>query len=214
MTEHPRSVEQGGVGTSPSIAAQQETLGGSGMRSPRGFLGSIVLLLALPVAVLTQVLVGRGSSMAIHFALAVGCVLVSFSAFDFGTPRWLAWLGCLCTSAFAAIFLVQNASALIGNESFNYFANEVLGFWPEKLLLSVLIFWLVGVLVTASRGKTRILGFVAMAIVVCVDVYVYFSLFYLGTNPFLETPVVKLPYLLPFVWLLFESRKRRPKKGS
>ncbi len=214
MAEYPRGVEQVGVETTPSVAAQQEMPRGSGMRSPRGFLGSIVLLLALPIAVLTQVLVGSGSGIAIHVALAVGCVLVALSAFDFATPRWLAWIGCLSASAFAAIFLVQNASALIGNESFSHFANEVLGFWPEKVLLSLLTFWLVGVLVTASRGKTRILGFVAMAIVVCVDVYVYFSLFYLGTNPFLETPVVKLPYLLPFVWLLLESRKKRPKKGS
>ena len=56
------------------------------MRSSRGLLGSILLLLALPIAVLTQVLFGSGSGIAIHLALAVGCVLVSFSAFDFGAP--------------------------------------------------------------------------------------------------------------------------------
>jgi hypothetical protein len=179
------------------------------MRSARGFLGSLVLLLALPIAVLTQVLVGSGSGIVIHCALAVGCVLVSLSAFDFGTPRWLAWIGRVSASAFAAIFLVQGASAIIGNESFSYFANDVLGFWPEKLLLSLLTIWLVGMLLTTSLGKTRVLGFVAMAIVVCVEAYVYFSLLYLGTNPFLETAAVKLPYLLPFVWLLFEGGKRR-----
>jgi hypothetical protein len=184
------------------------------MRSPRGLLGSIVLLLALPIAVLTQVLFGTGSGTAIHFALALGCLLVSFSAFDLGTPRWIAWIGCIPMIAFAAIFLVQAASSLIMNGSFSYFANQVLGFWPENVLLSLLTFWLVGMLLTASRGWTRILGFVAMAIVVCVEAYIYFGLLYLGTNPFLETPVVKLPYLLPFVWLIFESTKRRPKKDS
>ena len=171
-------------------------------------------MLALPIAVLTQVLLGSGSGIAMHFALALGCVLVSLSAFDFGTSRWVAWIGCLSAGAFAAIFLVQNASALIGKESFSYFANQVLGFWPEKLLLSLLIVWLGGMLLTASRGKTKILGFVVMALVVCVDAYGYFGLLYLGTNPFLEMPLVKLPYLLPFVWLLFESRKQQPKKGS
>jgi hypothetical protein len=70
------------------------------------------------------------------------------------------------------------------------------------------------VLLTASRGKTRILGFVAMAIVMCVDAYYNFGLLYLGANPFLETPVLRLLYLLPFVWLIFENRKRRSKKGS
>ncbi len=184
------------------------------MRSSQGLLGSLVLLLALPIAVLTQVLLGSGSAVAIHVALAMGCVLVSLSAFDFGTPRWLAWIGCVSAGAFAVIFLSQVASTLIGNESFSYFTNDVLGFWPEKILLSLITFWLVGMLLTASRGKTRILGFVAMAIVVCVEAYVYFGLLYLGTNPFLETAVVKLAYPLPFVWLLFESRKRRTRKES
>jgi hypothetical protein len=183
------------------------------MRSPRGLLGSLVLLLALPIAVLTQVLFGSGSAIAIHVALAAGCGLIAFSAFDFGTPKWLAWIGCVSAVAFAAIFLSQAASTLIGNESFSYFTNEVLGFWPEKVLLSLITFWLVGLLLTASRGKTRIMGFVAMAIVVCVEAYVYFGLLVLGTNPFLETAAVKLLYLLPFVWLLFESAKRRSRTG-
>lgn len=169
--------------------------------------------MALPIAVLVQVLFGSGSSTTVHFVLAAGSVLVSLSAFDFETPRWIAWIGCVSAGVFAAIFLVQAASSLVGNESFSYFANEVLGFWPEKILLSLITFWLVGILLTASRGKTRILGFVAMAIVVCVEAYVYFGLLVLGTNPFLETAVVKLPYLLPFVWLLFESAKRRPGTG-
>jgi hypothetical protein len=213
MAEYSRGAESGGAGSSPTVAAQPKASKGSGMRSSRGFLGSLVLLLALPIAVLTQVLLGSGSGIAIHVALAVGCVLVSLSAFDFGTPRWLAWIGCVSAGAFAAIFLLQAASSLIGSESFSYFANEVLGFWPEKLLLSFVTFWLVGVLLTASGGRTRIMGFVAMAIVVCVEAYVYFGLLVLGTNPFLETAVVKLPYLLPFVWLLFESGKRRSQKG-
>ena len=214
MTEHPRSVEPGGVNMPPNVAARPETLGGSSIRSPRGLLGAIVLLLAFPLAVLTQILLGSGSAVAMHVALAVGCVLVAFSAFDFETPRWMAWIGGVSLSLFAAIFLMQAASSVIGNESFSYFANQVLGFWPEKVLLSLVVFWLVAMLLTASRGKTRILGFVVMAIVMSVEAYVYFGLLYLGTNPFLETQVVKLPYLLPFVWLIFESRKRQPKKSS
>jgi hypothetical protein len=214
MTDYTRNAEPGGAGTSSSIAAQQATSGGLTMRSPRGLWGSIVLLLALPIAVLTQVMFGSGSAIAIHLALAAGCVLVASSAFDFGTPRWIAWTGCVSAGAFAAIFLAQAASSLLGNESFSYFANEVLGFWPEKVLLSLLTLWLVGMLLTAGRGKTRILGFVAMAVVVCVDAYIYFGLLYLGTNPFLESPIVKLAYLLPFVWLIFESTKGRPKEDS
>ena len=208
MTEHPRSVETGGVGTTPSVAARQETSGASVMRSPRGFLGSIVLVLSLPVAVLTQVLFGSGSSVAMHVALAVGCALVALSAFDFETPRWVAWTGCLAAGVFAAIFLLQAASELLQNDSFSYFALQVLGNWPERLLTTLFIFWFVGVVLTASQGNTRILGIVATAIVVGVDAYNY-VLLYLG-----EAHALKILYLLPFIWLLFESRKKQPKKGA
>jgi hypothetical protein len=208
MTDYPRSVESEGAASSPSVAAQQETLVGSGTRSPRGFLGSVVLLLALPIAVLTQVLFGSGSSLAMHVVLTVGCTLVALSAFDFETPRWVAWIGRVSAGAFAAIFLLQAASELVRNDAFSYFALQVLGDYPERVLKSVLILWLVAVLLSASRGKTRILGFVAMTAVVCVEVYNYVLLF-LG-----EEPTLTILYLLPFVWLLFECRKRQPKKAS
>jgi len=192
----------------PSVAAQQQTLGGSGMRSPRGFLGSIVLLLALPLAVLTQLLLGSGSGVTIHAALAVGCALLSLAAFDFETARWIAWTGCVAAGAFAAIFLVQAASELIQNDSFSYFALQVLGDYPERILKTLFIFWLVAVLLTASQGKTMILGFVAMALVVGVEVYNY-VLLVLG-----EEPALTALYLLPFVWLLLESRKKQSERGS
>jgi hypothetical protein len=208
MTEYPRRGEPGEVGTTPSVAAQQGALGGSGMRSPRGFLGSMVLLLGLPVAVLTQVLLGSGSSVAMHVALTVGCALLALSAFDFETPRWVSWIGCVAAGAFAAIFLLQAASELMQNDSFSYFALQILGDYPERVLKSVMILWLVGVLLSASRGNTRILGFVVMAIVVCVEAYNYILLF-LG-----EAPALTILYLLPFVWLLLESRKKQPKKAS
>jgi hypothetical protein len=178
------------------------------MRSPRGFLGSVVLLLALPVAVLTEVLVGSGSSLAMHVALTIGCTLVALSAFDLETPGWVAWTGRAAAGAFAAIFLLQAASELIQNGSFSYFALQVLGNYPERVLKTLFVVWLVAVLLTASRGKTRILGFVAMAIVVGVEVYNYVLLF-LG-----EAHALTALYLLPFVWLLLESRKSQSEKGS
>ena len=52
------------------------------------------------------------------------------------------------------------------------------------------------------------LGFVAMAVVVGVEVYNY-VLLVLG-----EAPALTALYLLPFVWLLFESRKKQSERGS
>jgi hypothetical protein len=84
----------------------------------------------------------------------------------------------------------------------------VLGNWPERVLVTLLVFWLVAVLLSGSRGKTRILGFVAMAVVVGVDAYNY-VLLHLGVADALAAL-----YLLPFVWLLFERREREPEKVS
>jgi hypothetical protein len=74
------------------------------MRSPRGLLGAVVLLLALPIAVLVQVLFGSGSATTIHFVLAAGSLLVALSVFDFETPRWVAWIGRVSSGGMSAIF--------------------------------------------------------------------------------------------------------------
>ncbi len=66
MAEYPRRGEPGGVGTMPGIATRGEVLGGSGLRSPRSCLGPLVLVLALPVAILIQVLLGSGASLTMH----------------------------------------------------------------------------------------------------------------------------------------------------
>jgi len=143
-----------------------------------------------------------------HLGLAVGCALVALSAFDFETSGWVAWTGCLASGAFAAIFLLQAASTLLQNDSFSFFALQVLGNWPERVLTTLFIFWFVAVMLTASQGNSRILGIVGMTIVVGVDAYNY-VLLYLG-----EAHALKILYLLPLVWLLFESRKKQPKMDS
>ncbi len=208
MAGYPRSGEPEGLGAMPGVAGRQEASGGPGIKSPRAFVASAVLVLALPVAILIQVLLGSGASLTMHVALMVGCALLSLSAFDFETPAWVAWVGRVASGVFAAIFLLQAASELIRNDSFSRFALQVLGNWPERVLVTLLVFWLVAVLLSVSRGKTRIVGFVAMAVVVGVDAYNY-ALLYLG-----EADALAALYLLPFVWLIFESRKREPKKVS
>ena len=177
------------------------------MRSPLGFLAAIVFLLALPVAVLCQVLVGSGSGVAVHLALAAGCVLLSFAVFDFRLPGWMNWIGCVSAAATGAIFLLQGVALLIHSYSLTYLAYQVLGQWPESLFPALLILWFLAMLLFDSQGKTRILGYGAVSIVVGFEVYRY-TLAYLG-NPIEAQPtILRLLMLLPFVWLLFESIKK------
>jgi hypothetical protein len=174
------------------------------MRSPLGLLAALAFLLALPIAIGCQILIGSGAGTAVHFALAAGCALLAFAVFDFELPRWMNWIGCAAALALGTIFLLQALAELIPMESLNYVAYQVLGQWPEGWLPDVVLLWLVAMLVLDSRGKSRILGIVVLSIAVCFELYSHILRFG-GTT---DTGSLKLLMLLPFVWLLIESTKK------
>jgi hypothetical protein len=74
-------------------------------------------------------------------------------------------------------------------------------------LIDLVIFWFVALLLLDSRGKTRILGFVAVSTAVGLEVYRHY-LSFLGTSLDAGAPSLKLLLLVPFVWLLFEGMKK------
>ena len=180
---------------------------GVGMRSPRGLLAAVVFLLALPVAVLCQVLFGSGDGVAVHLALALGSVLLSLAVFDFKLPRWINWMVCVSAGALALIFLLQAVALLVANDSLTYLAYDVLGQRLEGRLPDLILLWFVAMLLIDSQGKTRIIGFAAMSIAVGSEVYKY-TLAYLGTPIEAQPQILRALMLLPFVWLLFESAKK------
>ena len=83
------------------------------MKSRRGIWAAALLLLGLPVAVLSDTLLGAGGSAVIHLLFGLGFAFLSFSVFDFRTPRWITWIGSVSAGALAIIFLVQGLSELI-----------------------------------------------------------------------------------------------------
>jgi len=183
------------------------------MKSPRGFAAAVVLLLTIPIAALYQMLVGDRAETVVHAGLALGSALLSLAVFDFRTARWVTWIGSASTGALAAIFLLQAVSELMQNHSLTYLAFQVFGQWLEGSLIDLFTFWCVAMLLIDSGGKTRILGFVAMSIAAGVKVYSY-VLTYLGSSMNAQAPALKLLYLLPFAWLVFETTKRLPAHES
>jgi hypothetical protein len=149
----------------------------------------------------------------IHLALAAGCLLLASSVFDFELPSWMGRIGCAAALAMGTIFLLQALALLIPSESLYYVAFPVLGRWPEGWLAGLILLWFVAVLLIDSQGKTRVLGSFALSLAVGFEVC-SLILPYLGTPLSAEAGALKLLLLLPFVWLLFESAKKRPKKGS
>jgi hypothetical protein len=177
------------------------------MRSLRGFLAAIVFLLAVPVALLCQILFGSGAGTTIHLALGAGSVLLSFAVFDFKLPRWINWIGCVSAAALGAIFLLQAAALLIPNDSLTYLAYQMLGQGPEGLFPALIILWFVAMLLFDSQGKTRVLGFVALSIALGFEAHAH-TLAYLGTPIEEQSQILRLLMLPAFVWLLFESTKK------
>jgi hypothetical protein len=183
------------------------------MKSSRGFWAAIAFLAALPVALLGQVVVGIDAEMVLHLVCALGFTLIAWSAFDFRTPGWVRWLGCASSGALAVIYLLQGLSQLTRNDSLTFLAFPVLGQWPERVLTDLLILWFVALVLVDSRGKTRILGIIVMAIVVCLEVASN-GWSFAGASLYAAAPMLKALILLPFVWLLVESAKQVSPEGS
>jgi hypothetical protein len=198
------STNQPTIATGATTTTVGQGIFGMRIRSPLGLLAALAFLVGIPISFGWQILFGSGAGTLIHFVLAAGSFLLAFAVFDFNLPRWMNWIGCAAALAVGSIFLLQAVALLIPNEPLNYFAYEVLGQWPEGWLPDVLILWFVALLVLDSRGKSRILGIVAVSIAVCSELYSH-TLRFLGTSP---SATLKLLMLLLFVWLLFESTKK------
>jgi hypothetical protein len=179
------------------------------MRSTRAFIGAAAIVLSYPAAVAVQLLFGQGGDTVIHLVMGAGFVVFATSVVDFGLPRWVNVMGAAAAGAFGTIFLLQGVSDLTHVEPLRHVAFDVLGHEPERLLPDVVYLWFIALLLVASTGKSRFLGWVIMSIVVGVEIATLATLV-------LGVPIasVKVLILLPFIWLLFESAKpgESPKK--
>jgi hypothetical protein len=188
------------------------------MKSRLGFFGAIAFLAAMPLALLANFIFGGISAeLVIHFACGTGFVLCAMAMFDFPLPRWMTWIGSLATGAVGIIFLLQGVSNLMpDNEGLSYFVFQVLGQGLEGLFIDLFFLWLVAVLIMDSQGKTRVLGFFLLSIVVALEVYRIVLISSGGDFPV----ALKLVYFLPIIWFLFESKKKisldtlTPKRSS
>jgi hypothetical protein len=139
----------------------------------------------------------------IHFVMGGGFVIFATSVFDFDLPRWVNVICAAAAGAFGAIFLLQGVSDLTHLDGVRYVAFDVLGHQVERLLPDVVFLWFIALLLGASWGRSRILGWTVMVIVVGLEIATLVGLLF-GVS--LATGLLVI--LLPFVWLLFESAKQ------
>jgi hypothetical protein len=179
------------------------------MRSVTGIAAAIVMLLAVPAAIGAEMIAPGSVEVVLHFAVGAGCVLLAAAMFDFGGPRWATVIGAAAAAAFGGIFLLQGTSQIVHNDALNTLAFDVLGQEIERLLPYVILAWFAVVLLAGSRGRSRILGWVVMSVVVGVEV-----LAVAGPIVGIHVDSQKLLFLLPFAWLLVESAKPAPDHDS
>ena len=177
------------------------------VRSLRGVLAASVCLLAVPVALLFQLIVGSGAEMVLHLVLGVGFLLTAFAVFDFGPTRWLPWVGCLSIGALGVTFLLQGISQLLHIDWLTYLAFQILGQEVEAWSVDVFLVWCGATVLLMSHGKVKLFGISVMAVAVSAEIYSY-GVRYFGSGA--VSPLLKLVLLLPFVWLLLESSKKIP----
>jgi hypothetical protein len=177
------------------------------VRSLRGVLAASVCLLAVPVALLFQFIVGSGAEIVLHLVGGVGCLLTAFAVFDFEPPRWLPWVGCLSIGTFGVTFLLQGISQLLHIDWLTYLAFQILGQQLETWSVDVFLVWCSATVLLMSHGKVKLFGICVMALAVTAEIYSY-VVRYFGSGT--VSPLLKLVLLLPFVWLLLESSKKIP----
>jgi len=174
------------------------------MRSPCGVVAAAIVLAALPLAALYQVASGSNASIVMHLALAAGTATMALAVFDFRTSRWVGWIGSAALGVLGVIFLLQGLAELTRNPSLLDFAYRVLGQRLEAGAGDVFVAWCIVVLYQDSRGRTRLMGIGAIALVVMMRSYAYY-LAYFGRSLSVEAPALISLALLPFGWLLLES---------
>lgn len=179
------------------------------MRSPRAFIAAATIVGSYPAALAVQALVGGGAETVIHLVAGAGFGLFALSVVDFALPRWVNAIGAVASGLFGAIFLLQGISDLTDIEGVRVVAFDVLGHHVERLLPDVVYLWFVALLLWASTGRSRILGWVVMTIVVLTELATLAALIFDFTLPNLKVVI-----LLPFVWLLFQSAKRPTSQQS
>lgn len=174
------------------------------MTSAAGVVAAVIMLLAVPLTIASQVLGDWAPGIVIHVALGTSCLALAIAVFDFALPRWVNRAGAASAAALGAIFLLQ-AVSLAMNGALDVIAFQLLGQLPERILPIAILLWFAALLFYASRGRTRRIGWAIVPAAIVLTAAMNLAPL-LGT----DMPYLKLAAVVAFAWFLFESAKPAP----
>ena len=181
------------------------------IQSPPALLGSLSVLAALPLAILTNTMFGDGELIVVHAALGVGMVFLAASVGDFRGPVALRWIGATALLVLGAIFLAQGVAEIIQSpQVFAIVYGDPTIQAVEKLSSYPIILWCLGLVITHSRGKTRSLGMLSLGAIALVEIYA----FWIASTGGVLDITFRLTYLLAFAWLAVEAVKPRDPRNQ
>jgi hypothetical protein len=173
------------------------------MRSTKGFYGALSVLLLLPVAIVSSVAFGDEET-GLHLALAAGAWLLAAAVFDFRVVAWLNRATFAALAVLGGVFFMQAVSPVTGSGAFYDFSYNTLGQALEGSLTLWFAGWCVAVLLSDTRGKTRLFGLMTV-----LPLFSYVAASYVlklvGGDGLPEA--LKLLFLPAMLWLALESRK-------
>lgn len=172
-------------------------------RSRRTFMACIVLLAGAPIAALLALAFGKGAETVVHVTLGVSFSLIALGLRDFRLPAPVTLLASIATGALANIFFLQGVSDVADFIPLTHFAYDILGRRLEKFLGCGFLMWCLVLLRFDCRGGTKLLGAIAIAIVPGVELFGIC----MARVGYPVTDLLKLCYVLLFVWLLLEACK-------
>jgi hypothetical protein len=179
------------------------------IRSPRVFIACLVLLSGVHLAALLALALGNDAEMVVHATLGATFLLIAFGLRDFRLPALVTLLARIATGGLATVFLLQCVSDVAPTLQLTHVAYDILGQRLEKCLGYAFLLWCFALLLFDRRGGTKRLGAFAMAVVLGVEFYCI-CMALVGIP---VTGLLKLCYVLLFVWLLLEARKPRTSRS-
>ena len=174
------------------------------MTSAAGVVAAVIMLLAIPLTIASQVLGAWAPGIVIHVALGASCLALAIAVFDFALPQWVNRAGAASAAALGAIFLLQ-AVSLAMNDALDVIAFQLLGQLPERVLPIAVLLWFAGLLRYASRDRTRRIGWAIVPAAIVLTAA-------MNLAPLIGTDMsyLKLAAVVAFAWFLFESAKPAP----